>query len=663
MSQSEAEILMNALKLPESYTISTNEVKQILQGTGLPSLIRDRLSYIKKKRTQCIPIEAFEPTKKPQRKIKPVLTVRSANSYTCYSNTPTSFNHQCHHQNSSLYLMEINYSSLKQLELKLKTYKEGTLSIDDFITLQDLDIDIHNVNNKEKNSQGIWCKRVGTELMPFIPTTVASSYISRLHFDIKNNHMSPLQIKRKIEQVFHLINSENTINRTIKGCIYCTMSIVHRKPKHSFFPNKIPNAPRTIYYFDLLGGIGISKGHKWIYICVDAFTGYVILKAAKSKKANEIQSFILNSIICPHGIFKQIVFDGELSLEWSSNFEKFLDLHAIIRTTTAVGSHHSLGICERIVSKVKEALRKTTFKTNMDWSDLIGIVNSSINKTVLTYNVSSERVLYGQDLDNSWKPLTIELETLNPDEYSANIKQITKEARKVLQRHKDRKAKENISYINKKTKNKTFRENQIVTYSNLKLGKQKSMAVKNIPCQIIATMRSTAYVKDLLTNNFSKQHYSNLNDFQHDEDVILPENWQEHIAENFIRNSNRFSQPNQSNSTSGNTTPHSEHQNSQSSDQSSIIEQDDTPSQNITQNTTSDTGNTTSLLTTERNNADNESQSSPTQTGHDTHDNVETQPTTETTMPSYNNQNEELRNTISQVLDAINRAPTNENIR
>ena len=92
--------------------------------------------------------------------------------------------------------------------------------------------------------------------------------------------------------------------------------------------------------------------------------------------------------------------DGELSLEWSTNFQEFLDLYGSTRTTTAVGSHHDLR-CERIVSKVKEALRKIVFQSSMEWSEAIGIINSSINKTVLTYNVSSEKVLYGQDLDNT----------------------------------------------------------------------------------------------------------------------------------------------------------------------------------------------------------------------------------------------------------------------
>ena len=61
-----------------------------------------------------------------------------------------------------------------------------------------------------------------------------------------------------------------------------------------------------------------------------------------------------------------------------------------------------------------------------------------------------------------------------------------------------------------------------------------------MPCQIIETTKSTAYVKDLLTGNLSKQHYSNLNVLNHDEDVILPEDWDLEIQRQF-NNENRES--------------------------------------------------------------------------------------------------------------------------
>ena len=359
--------------------------------------------------------------------------------------------------------------------------------------------------------------------------------------------MSQHQVKRKIMQDFYLFNADKVIKDTLEGCVFCTYSIVFRQPKHEYFHNKIPGIPRICYYFDLLGAMNTSGGNKWAYICVDAFSGYTILCAAKTKKAGEIQRFLMNSIICPLGCFKQIVMDGEISIDRSTNFQEFLDLYGITRTTTPVGSHHALGLCERIVGKTKEAIRKLTFQTHIEWHKIIGIVNSSINKTVLTYNVSAEKVLFGQDLNNIWSPLQFEVAVTDPDEYYDKIRQIVKEAQNVLRRNKGRKARENIAYINRKTKEKNFKENQIVSYSNLKIERGRGLSVKNTPCQIITKMRTTAYVKDLISGKYSKQHYSNMNEFKHNEDIELPENWAEEIM--------RLSNNNADNQDSDGTTP------------------------------------------------------------------------------------------------------------
>lgn len=60
MNQDEAEILLSVLKLPKNTTITPNEVKRILQGTGLPSLIKNKLNERKKKKQQVIPLSSLQ---------------------------------------------------------------------------------------------------------------------------------------------------------------------------------------------------------------------------------------------------------------------------------------------------------------------------------------------------------------------------------------------------------------------------------------------------------------------------------------------------------------------------------------------------------------------------------------------------------------------------
>ena len=59
MSQNEATILMELLCVPEGKTFSVEEVKRILLGTGLPSLMNSNTPKSRRKKPQAIPITAF----------------------------------------------------------------------------------------------------------------------------------------------------------------------------------------------------------------------------------------------------------------------------------------------------------------------------------------------------------------------------------------------------------------------------------------------------------------------------------------------------------------------------------------------------------------------------------------------------------------------------
>ena len=348
------------------------------------------------------------------------------NNYTATTEHPT-YNET--YNKTSKFLCFI---SLTELELKLKTYRDGTITIQDFRTLQDLDEEINAFGNKEEGSGGLLCVKTGESLIPLLPACLSKNAITALHFSPFNCHLSHQAIKRKIEQRFYLIKIDDKIQDIINGCPYCTQAVVHRDPKHTFQANQLPASPRQQYYVDIIGGLNESKGFKWIYIAVCPYSGYTILKAAKGKSGKEMQEFILYSIICPHGIFKILSMDQEWGPELSTEFKVFLDRYGIEKNISAVEAHFSVGIVERVVAKVKETARKLTSQTRYEWPDIIGIINSSLNKTVLSYGLSSEQVLYGQELDNSWSPLILDVLDEDQQQYFEKIHEITKENQKYI---------------------------------------------------------------------------------------------------------------------------------------------------------------------------------------------------------------------------------------
>ena len=142
-------------------------------------------------------------------------------------------------------------------------------------------------------------------------------------------------------------------------------------------------------------------------------------------------------------------------------------------------------------------------------------------------------------------PLKLDLLSNDPKEFFEKIKQITNEARKVLKEHKDRKAKEKIWYLNKKTQEKNFDVNEFVTYQNVKVQAGKSLAIKNHPAVIISKSACIAYIRDLVNDRYSKQSFNHINKYEHDEELILPPNWQEDIINSTNANRPRRSSRNQ----------------------------------------------------------------------------------------------------------------------
>ena len=114
------------------------------------------------------------------------------------------------------------------------------------------------------------------------------------------------------------------------------------------------------------------------------------------------------------------------------------------------------------MSKVKETLRKLSFHKAIDWFYLLGFASNSINKSPLIYKVSSEKVLYGQSLNNDWSPLKFEVLAQSPEEYHEKIKQIKNKTQDILKQNKERKYRENIEYLNRKTKEKTLKKSNCV---------------------------------------------------------------------------------------------------------------------------------------------------------------------------------------------------------
>ena len=74
--------------------------------------------------------------------------------------------------------------------------------------------------------------------------------------------------------------------------------------------------------FDICGGVNEdASSYKYIFLCIDVFSNYVIAAAAKSKSEKETITFLRLSVL-NYLMMQKLKLDGELSLLQNEEFNE-----------------------------------------------------------------------------------------------------------------------------------------------------------------------------------------------------------------------------------------------------------------------------------------------------------------------------------------------------
>merc|ERR1712074_443749 len=142
--------------------------------------------------------------------------------------------------------------------------------------------------------------------------------------------------------------------------------------------------------------MGDTSSYKYIFICIDLFSNYVIGAASKSRTAKEIINFLRLSLL-NYSLISKITVDGEVSLLQNKEFNDSLALYNISKHKTSWASSASNGVVERQMFNVKRSLRILTTCHN-SWSMYLPYLIASINNTTNSFGLSATMVTFGEEL-------------------------------------------------------------------------------------------------------------------------------------------------------------------------------------------------------------------------------------------------------------------------
>ena len=122
--------------------------------------------------------------------------------------------------------------------------------------------------------------------------------------------------------------------------------------QHILKQSNLIYAPRVTWAVDIIPSMSkTTNGSIALFVAVDMFTGYIQLKALKSRKAEELIEAVRSTIIVPFGIPKFFRCDNESAMANSSEFHKFMEPLGINFLPCSTASPWSNGAAERAVQK------------------------------------------------------------------------------------------------------------------------------------------------------------------------------------------------------------------------------------------------------------------------------------------------------------------------
>jgi hypothetical protein len=352
-------------------------------------------------------------------------------------------------------------------------------------------------------------------------------------------HKTKTAIRREINQRYYANQSALTkfLHETTKSCFQCQYNANTPKP-HLLRQTDFVQAPRATWAVDIIPSMTTTpKGNSSIFLAIDMFTGFVQLKALKSRQSSELIEAIKSIIIAPFGPPKIIRSDNESGMANAKDFFTFLEANDIKFLPCSTASPWSNGAAERAVQSIKRALKRFAQqeKITEEWDDYLHYFVNAHNKSTSIYGYPPEQLQFGfanpsvTDLIEIWPKVT------TPDEYAEKIFQLADKARNIARKRANDKSKANLTYRNKNRTEKAFFPGQIVLHRQLQVSTGTGGALKPTftgPYVINSIDKDgcSATIEHLHTKQEMNAHFTNLQIFNFDpHNARLPDDFEDEI--------------------------------------------------------------------------------------------------------------------------------------
>lgn len=223
-------------------------------------------------------------------------------------------------------------------------------------------------------------KKTESGLKWVVPKATRWRIVKQNHDDI--GHVGVDKTLAKINEDYWFPQMRQFIQKYVRSCLDCAY---HKAPagKPEGYLNPIPKVatPFHTLHMDHLGPfVRSTKGNSYLFVVVDAFTKFILIKAVKGTDAKYVVS-VLKEYFYTFGVPCRLISDRGSSFT-SSTFKKFTTELGVKHILNAVATPRANGQVERYNKTITDALATANNdQPENKWDEHVAKVQWSLNNT------------------------------------------------------------------------------------------------------------------------------------------------------------------------------------------------------------------------------------------------------------------------------------------
>lgn len=210
-------------------------------------------------------------------------------------------------------------------------------------------------------------------------------------------HLGYRNLEKTLKKRIFWIGLQIDCKKVCENCTICNARKVIRGQAYQV-DGLSAQSPFQKVFIDVAGPLPSCSGYKYFLAIIDSFSKYILLAPMKTGQSEEICTILFGKWFTYFGAPQQLHSDRGLNLN-SKEVNELCRQFGTIKTQTSPYHPEGNGMCERLIRTVKDAIFCTTQSMNMNWVEVLDLINMSLRgSSNVTLGVSPYEVLFGKKM-------------------------------------------------------------------------------------------------------------------------------------------------------------------------------------------------------------------------------------------------------------------------